>query len=96
MVDNVEALSLVLECREMEERYKSSFTSQILNAKEPAAGLEIISNAQKQINVKDQALLLNKVSNYQYLHKIAKCMRGLEEVVGSRTRSQHLSHYRKV
>ena len=32
MVDNVEALSLVRECRGLEERYGSDFTSQILNA----------------------------------------------------------------
>ena len=74
MVDNVEALSLVRECRELEERYKSNFTSQILNAKEPAVGLEIIRNAQKHINATDQALLLDKVSNYQYLHEIAECV----------------------
>ena len=42
MVDDVEALCLVRECRELEERYNSNFTSQILNAKEPADGLAII------------------------------------------------------
>ena len=36
LVDNVEALSLVRECRELEERYKSNFTSEILNSNEPA------------------------------------------------------------
>lgn len=34
MVDDVEALSLVRECRELEERYKSDFTTQILKAAE--------------------------------------------------------------
>ena len=73
MVDDVEALSLVQECREL-ERYKSNFTLQILNAKEPAAGLEVIRNAQNYIDKKDQTLLLDKVSYYQYLHKIAECV----------------------
>lgn len=73
MVDDVEALSLVQECREMKERYKLNFTSQILNAEEPVARLEIVRNAQKHINKTDQTLLLGKVSNHQYLHKIAEC-----------------------
>ena len=33
MVDDVEALCLVWECGELKERYKSNFTSQILNVK---------------------------------------------------------------
>ena len=45
MVDVVEALSLVQECTELEERYKSNFTSLILNAEEPLNGLEIIRKA---------------------------------------------------
>ena len=62
MVDDVEALSLVRECRELEERYKSNFTSDILSANGLADGLNIIRNAQKIINKKDQLLLLQKVS----------------------------------
>ena len=58
----------------MEERYKSTFTSQILSAEEPADGLDIIRKAQEHIIMKDQTLLLAKVSNYQYLHKIAECV----------------------
>ena len=50
MVDDVEALGLVRECRELEERYKSNFTSEILSANDPADGLNIIRNAQKNIN----------------------------------------------
>ena len=42
MVDDVETLSLVRECRELEERYKSNYTSVILSAKEPEDGLDII------------------------------------------------------
>ena len=52
MVDDVEALSLVQECRELEDRYKSDFTSQVLNA----GGLDIIREAQDHIIKKDQAL----------------------------------------
>ena len=71
MVDDVEALSLVKECRELEERYKSSFTSQILKIKEPADGLDVIRKAKEHITREDRALLLNKVSNYPFLHQIA-------------------------
>ena len=67
MVDDVETLSLVRECRELEERYKSNFTSAILSAKEPEDGLDIIRNAQNIINKKDQSLLLLKASKYQCL-----------------------------
>ena len=42
MVDDVEALSLVRECRELEERYKSSFASQILNVSDSADSLIVI------------------------------------------------------
>ena len=42
MIDDVEALSLVRECRELEERYKSNFTS--LSANESAVVLDIIRN----------------------------------------------------
>ena len=68
MVDDVEILSLVRECRELEERYKSNFTSAILIAKEPEDGLDIIRNAQNIINKKDQSLLLLKASKYQFVH----------------------------
>ena len=75
MVDNVEALSLVRECRELEERYTSDFTSQILNIEEPGDGVEIVRKAQEYIIKKDQALLMAKVSdNYQHLYKIAECV----------------------
>ena len=53
LVDNAEALGLVRECRELEERYKSNFTSEILSANEPADGLNIIRSALKIINKKD-------------------------------------------
>ena len=74
MVDDVETLSLVRECRELEERYKSNFTSAILSAKESEDGLDIIRNAQNIINKKDQSLLLLKASKYQFVHLIAECV----------------------
>ena len=56
MVDDVEALSLVRECRELEERYQSDFTIRILEAAEhlDSACVLIVNN--------DQALLLAEVS----------------------------------
>ena len=48
MVDDVETLSLVRECRELEERYKSNFTSAILSAKEPEDGLECTKHHQQE------------------------------------------------
>ena len=83
-VDDVQALCLVWECRELEERYKSKFTLQILNAKEPVDGLEIIRKAQMYINKKDQALLLNKIS----VPPQDRCVHRLEEAVGSHTISR--------
>ena len=56
MVDDVESLSLVRECRELELRYNSTFTSAILCAKEQE-GVNIIRNAQKSICKIDQSLL---------------------------------------
>ena len=71
MADDVEALCLVRECRELEERYKSDFTSAILSAQESGDGLEIIRNAQKIIKKKDRLLLLCKASKYQFVQQIA-------------------------
>ena len=64
MVDRVDALSLARECRDLEERYKSTFTWQILSAEEPANGLDIIRKAQEHIIKKNQTSLA-KVSSYQ-------------------------------
>ena len=74
MVDDVEALSLVRECRELEERYRSDFTSQILNAEEFTDSAGIVREAQDHILREDRTLLLDKVSKYQHLHKIAECV----------------------
>lgn len=47
MVDDVEALSLVRECRELEERYKSN-QRYIRSANEPADGLDIVNPFQQE------------------------------------------------
>ena len=73
MVDDVESLSLVRECRELEERYKTNFTSAILSATDQDE-LDIIRTAQKSINKINQSLFLHKVSKYPFLHKIAECI----------------------
>ena len=69
----MESLSLVRECRDLEERYKTNFTSAILSATDQD-GLDIIRTAQKSINKIDQSLLLQKISKYPSLHKIAECI----------------------
>ena len=61
MVDDVEALSLVRECRELEERYSSNFTTQILEAAEHLDGVCVLREAEKYIIKKDQASLLAEV-----------------------------------
>ena len=71
-VDDIESLSLVKECRELEQRYKSNFTSTILCA-HGEDGLDIFQNAQKSIFKIDQSLLLQKASEYPFLTQIARC-----------------------
>ena len=73
MADDVESLSLVRECRELELRYNSTFTSAILCAKEKEK-VNIIRNAQSNICKMDQSLLLQKSSTYPFLIQIAKCV----------------------
>ena len=74
MVDDVEALSLVRECRELEERYSSNFTTQILEAAEHLDGACVLREAEKYIIKKDQALLLAEVSQYYHLHMISQAI----------------------
>ena len=71
-VDDIESLSLVKECRELEQIYKSNFTSTILCA-HGEDGLDIFQNAQKSIFKIDQSLLLQKASEYPFLTQIARC-----------------------
>ena len=72
MADDIEALSLVRECRELEERYSSNFTTEILITSEPEDKADTIEEAERTITKKDQALLLNQGSKYYYLHLIAE------------------------
>ena len=74
MVDDVEALSLVRECRELEERYSSNFTTQILEVAEHLDSACVLREAEKYIIKKDQALLLAEVSQYHHLHMIAQAI----------------------
>ena len=67
----MESLCLVRECRELEQRYMSNFTSAILHAQEED-GLDIIRNAGKSILKIDQSLLLQKTSDYPFLIQITK------------------------
>ena len=67
MVDDVDALSLEMESRELEERYKLSLTLQILKAKESAESLIVMRETQERIIREDQTMLLSKVSNYPLL-----------------------------
>ena len=62
MADDVEALSLVRECRELEQRYSSNFTTQILLAAETHDGSCILREAEKYLVKKDQDLLVAGVS----------------------------------
>ena len=71
MVDNIEGLCLVRECREMEQRYKSNFTTQILDAIEHHEGKCILKEAEEFITQKDQELSLAEVSKYHHIHRIS-------------------------
>ena len=72
MADDKEALSLVRECRELEERYSSNFTTEILITSEPEDNADTIEEAERTITKKDRALLSNQGSKYYYLHLIAE------------------------
>ena len=72
MADDVEVLSLVRECRELEERYRSDldFTTQILEPTDHQILMVLVyfnREAEKYIVQKDQ-MLLPEVSNWKYQH----------------------------
>ena len=71
MVDNVEVLSLVKECRYLEERYRSDFTSQILNATNFTASSYALKVAKDHIVKEDKILQLKKTSQFCHLNAIA-------------------------
>ena len=70
MVDDVEALSIVRECRELEERYNSNFATQILSADDSIESATLIREAGDFITRKDRDLLLIKSSKSPYLKSV--------------------------
>ena len=52
MADDIEALSLVRECRELEERYSSNFTTEIFITSEPEDKADTIEEAERTITKK--------------------------------------------
>lgn len=72
MVDNVEALSLVKECRELEETYGADFTSQILDAIDFTASSCAIKEAEDHISKEDKVIQLQKASKFCHLIAIAE------------------------
>ena len=71
MVDNVEVLSLVKECRDLEGRYRSDFTSQILNATNFTASSYALKVVEDHIVKEDKILQLKKTSQFCHLNVIA-------------------------
>ena len=71
MVDNVEVLRLVKECRDLEERYRSDFTSQILNATDFIASSYALKVAEDHIVKEDKILQLKKTLQFCHLNAIA-------------------------
>ena len=73
LVDDVESLSLVKECRELEERYKVNYTSKILTT-ELEDRHPIIKEIIQIIYKKDLAHQLKSASNLEHLCRIAETM----------------------
>ena len=70
LVDDVESLCLVKECRELEGRYGVDFTSKILTS-DPEERRPIIKDFVQAIYVKDLALQLRTASEVEHLCKIS-------------------------
>ena len=68
LVDDVESMSLVRECRELEERYDCNFTSEL----DPEERTEIVKEAENIISKKDRTPLPNKGSTHYHLCLIAE------------------------
>ena len=71
LVDDVESLCLVKECRELEERYKVNYTSEILTA-ELEDRHPIIKEMIQIIHKKDLAHQLKSASNLEHRFRIAE------------------------
>ena len=63
LADNVEALSIVSECRELEERYCTDYTSSLLFAKRED-GTSILKQMEERIKRKYATLLLESAQVY--------------------------------
>ena len=69
LVDDVETLCLVKECRDLEERYKVNYTSKIFTT-ELEDRHSVIKEMVQTIHKKDLALQLQSASNLEHLCKI--------------------------
>ena len=76
LVDNVEALSLIRECRELEGKYRSDFTSQILSVSNPTISLCVLKEAKEHIKKEEKALQLKNTSRFRHLNLIAESVVG--------------------
>ena len=74
LVDDIESLCLVRECRELEERYSVDYTSAIL-ASNPEERQTIVRDLTHAIQQCDQALLLQSASDMEYLCTIASVVK---------------------
>ena len=70
LVDDVESLCLVRECRELEERYGVDYTSKILTT-DPEDRHPVIKDLVRAIGKEDLALQLQSASEMEHLCKIA-------------------------
>ena len=61
---------IMWDCRELEEWYRSDFTTQILETSDHLDGTYVLREAEKYIVQKDQTLILAEVSKYQHIQKI--------------------------
>ena len=73
LVDDVESLCLVKECRELEEHYKVNYTSKILTT-ELEDRHSAIKEMVQTIHKKDLALQLQSASNLEHLCRIAEAV----------------------
>ena len=73
LVDDVESLCLVKECRELEERYKMNYTSEILTT-ELEDRHSVIKEMVQTIHKKDLALQLQSASNLVHLCKTTEAV----------------------
>ena len=70
LVDDVESLGIINECRELEGRYSLDYTSRLLTATTPDKCESLVKELEKTIFKKDFALQVTNASQYhQHLCK---------------------------